>query len=53
MQYLAMMSYVPNSIIETLKIIHNKFLWSNKPAWVKLTTLIGNYSDGGLRLLIS
>ena len=49
MQYLAMMSNVPNSIIETLKVIHNKFLWSNKPAWVKQTTLIGNYSDGGLR----
>ena len=49
MQYLAMMSNVPNSTIDTLRIIHNKFLWSNKMAQVKQTTLIGNYSDGGLR----
>ena len=49
MQYLAMMSNVPNSTIETLKVIHNKFLWSNKLAGVKQTTLIGNYSDGSLR----
>ena len=49
MQYLAMMSNVPNFIIETLKVIHNKFLWSNKPERVKQTTLLGNYSDGGLR----
>ena len=26
MEYLAMMSNVPNSIIKTLKVIHNKFL---------------------------
>ena len=44
MQYLAMMSNVLNSVIkETLKVIHNKFLWSNKPAQVKQTTLLGNY----------
>ena len=50
MQYLAMMSSnVPNFIIETLKVIHNKFLRSNKPAWVKQTTLIGSCSDGGLK----
>ena len=49
MQHLAMMSNVPNSTIETLKVIHNKFLWSNKMAQVKQTTLIGNYSDDGLR----
>ena len=41
MQYLAMMSNVPNSIIETLKVRHNKFLLSNKPARVKQTTFIG------------
>ena len=49
MQYLAMLSNVPNSMIETLKVIHNKFLWSNKPAQEKQTTLIVNYSDGGVR----
>ena len=49
MQYLAMMSNVPNSMIETLKVIHNNFLWSSKPARVKQTTLIGNYSDDGVK----
>ena len=43
MQYLAMISNVLSSITETLKGIHNKFLWSNKPAQVKQTTLLGNY----------
>ena len=49
MQYLAMVSNVSNSTIETLRVIHSKFLWSNKIAQVKPTKLIGNYSDGGLR----
>ena len=40
-----MMYNVLNSMIETLKVTNNKFLWSNKPARV----LIGNYNDGGLK----
>ena len=49
MQYIAQMSLVPKQIIEQLKLMHKKFLWKNDSPKIKHSTLIADYSDGGLK----
>ena len=48
-QYIAQMSLVPKQIIEQLKVMHKKFLWKNDIPRIKHSTLIADYSDGGLK----
>ena len=49
MQYIAQMTLVPKQIIEQFKLVHKKFLLSNDIPRIKLSTLIADYSDEGLK----
>ena len=40
---------IPKCILDEVNKMHMKFIWENKKAKIKHSTLIGNYSDGGLR----
>ena len=48
-QYIAQMSLVPKQIIEQLKLMHKKILWKIDIPRIKHSTLIADYSDGGLK----
>ena len=47
--YLAFLTLLPNNIIEELKEIQKKFLWSDKKVKIKHDTLCNDYKDGGLK----
>ena len=47
--YISHMSSVPDCIISQLEKIHKDFIWSNKKAKIKHSTLINDYAEGGLR----
>ena len=47
--YISYLSSVPNDIISQLDIVHKNFIWGNKRAKIKHSTLINDYGDGGLR----
>ena len=48
--YLALLTLVPNSVLEELKQIENKtFLWGNKRAETKHYLLCYNYTEDGLK----
>ena len=47
--YLSFLTLLPNNIIEELKEIQKKFLWSDKKAKIKHDTLCNDYKDGGLK----
>ena len=49
MQYIAQMTLVPKQITEQLKLVHKIFLWKNDIPRSKHSTLIADYSDGGLK----
>ena len=43
------MNAVPKTIIDQLQVIHKDFIWRGKKVQIKHSTLIGEYTDGGLR----
>ena len=47
--YLSFLTLLSNNIIEELKEIQKKFLWSNKKAKIKHDTLCNDYKDGCLK----
>ena len=47
--YIAHMSAVPECVITHLEKIHKDFIWNNKKSKIKHSTLISDYSFGGLR----
>ena len=47
--YISYLSHVPTDIINILEILHKNFIWDNKRAKIKHTTLISDYCDGGLK----
>ena len=47
--YISYLSTVPSDFISNLELIHTKFIWNNKAAKIKHSTLIGDYVGGGLR----
>ena len=47
--YVASMSSVPSDIIKLLESIHKNFVWDNKRPNIKHTTLVNDYSSGGLK----
>ena len=47
--YIANSSSVPECILMQLEKIHKDFIWSGKKSKIKHTTLINDYSEGGLR----
>ena len=42
--------YCPSQILKEIDKILIRFLWNNNPPKVKKSTIIGNYSDGGLKM---
>ena len=47
--YLATMIPVSQTFCDTLKALHNDFIWSGKKPKIKYSTLVGDYCEGGLR----
>ena len=47
--YIASICCIPQCILDTLKTIQKDFIWNNKRAKIKHSTLISDYSEGGLR----
>ena len=47
--HFAIITKVANTVIEELKPIQKNFLWDNKKAKIKQTTLRNDYKDGGLK----
>ena len=47
--YITSISTLPNCILVELNKIHKDFIWDNKRAKIKHSTLISDYKDGGLR----
>ena len=43
------MSTVPTTVLNNLVTIHKDFIWDGKKPKIKHSTLIANYSDGGLK----
>ena len=46
---LAIITKVPNTVIEELKQIQKNFLWNNKKVKIKQNTLRNDYKDGSLK----
>ena len=47
--YLATMKHLPQEILDDLQSMHKDFIWDGKRAKIKHCTLIGDYTDGGLK----
>ena len=47
--YLATMKHLPKEILDDLQLMHKDFIWDGKQAKIKHCTLIGDYTDGGLK----
>ena len=47
--YLATMKHLPQEILDDLQSMHKDFIWDGKLAKIKHCTLIGDYTDGGLK----
>ena len=47
--HIAIITKVPNTVIEELKQMQKTFLWDNKKAKIKQNTLCNNYKDRGLK----
>ena len=48
LNYLALVSNIPKSVVNQLTIMQKRFIWNNKPPKLKHSTLIAPYSKGGL-----
>ena len=47
--YISYLSNVPSAVLDYLEGVHKKFIWNNKKAKIKHSTLISDYCDGGLK----
>ena len=47
--YISYLTDLPSGIIDQLQTIQAKFIWQGKKSKIKHVTLIGDYSDGGLK----
>ena len=47
--YITYMSYVPSDVISHLEMVHKKIVWNGKRPKIKHTSLIGDFSKGGLK----
>ena len=47
--YIATMKTVPKHVLDSMQALHRDFIWNSKKPKIKHCTLIGNYSDGGLK----
>ena len=47
--YIATMKTVPKFVVDSMQALHRGFIWNSKKPKIKHSTLIGNYSDGGLK----
>ena len=47
--YIATMKTVPKHVLDSMQALHRDFIWNSKKPKIKHSTLIGNYSDGGLK----
>ena len=47
--YIATMKTVPKHVLDSMQALHRDFIWNSKKPKMKHCTLIGNYSDGGLK----
>ena len=47
--YISSMATIPTDILNLIENTHKNFIWSNKRAKIKHTTLISDYSKGGLK----
>ena len=47
--YISYMSSVPEDILALLESVHKDFIWNGKNPKIKHSTLINDYSNGGLR----
>ena len=45
----ATMKTVPKHVVDTIQAFHRDFIWNSKKPKIKHSTLIGYYSDGGLK----
>ena len=46
--YISYLASVPSDIVNTLENIHKNYIWDLKKPKIKHSTLIGEYSQGGL-----
>lgn len=49
MLYIAPIMFLPPSIIDKYKQLVTSFIWNNKPAKIKYTTMIAMLAKGGLQ----
>ena len=47
--YIATMKTVPKHVVDSMQTLHRYFIWNSKKPKIKHSTLIGDYSDGGLK----
>ena len=47
--YVSSMTQVPKNLVNELKTIQTNFLWNSKTPKIKQSTLIADYSEGGLK----
>ena len=47
--YVSLISSISGCILDQLNSIHKEFIWDNKKAKIKHSTLIANYEQGGLK----
>ena len=47
--YISSMANIPSEILKLIEDTHKSFIWSNKRPKIKHSTLIANYSMGGLK----
>ena len=43
------MKTVPKHVVDSMQVLHRDFIWNSKKPKIKHYTIIGNYSDGGLK----
>ena len=43
------MKNVPKHVVDSMQALHRDFIWNSKKPKINHSSLIGNYSDGGLK----
>ena len=43
------MKSVPSYVVDSMQALHNDFIWNGKKPKIKHTTLISDYTNGGLK----
>ena len=47
--YIACMKSVPSYVMDSMQALHKDFVWNGKKPKIKHTTLISDYTHGGLK----